>query len=254
MSMLKIAVLQYPIRWKDKHANFSVINEMMDGKEADLIVLPEMFQTGFCIDDPEQAEELHKETLRYMANLGKHHNAGVVGSFMEKEQDHLYNTMVLVEEGEVKGTYRKRHLFSYGREDHYISEGDRHEDFNFRGFKIRPIICYDLRFPYVCYNHTDYDMLVCCANWPSARIQHWDALLAARAIENQAYVVACNRVGEQPAKEDNVIYYPGHSSIYHPNGSVLAKSHKQEVLEIELSKEVIEQTRASLPFLKDRKV
>lgn len=252
--MLKIAVVQYPIWWKDKLANFGKVRELLSTTEADLIVLPEMFQTGFCVDDVSLAEGENGETTQFLALTSSEKRCAIAGSFLFTDGDKIYNRLAMFKDGNLVGYYDKVHLFNYANEGEYISSGGVKADFVLNGFKIRPIICYDLRFPYSCFNDSEYDVLLCCANWPSARIHHWDTLLAARAIENQAYVVACNRVGEQPAKEDKVIYYPGHSSIYHPNGSLLAKSHKQEVVEIELSKEVIEQTRASLPFLKDRKV
>jgi omega-amidase len=111
-----------------------------------------------------------------------------------------------------------------------------------------------LRFPYTSFNDSEYDILLNVANWPSARIAHWDALLQARAIENQTYVVACNRVGEQPGKDGKAFYYPGHSSVYSPSGEQLAHSLKEEVIEISLDKTEKATTREKLPFLKDRRM
>jgi omega-amidase len=254
VSLLKTAIVQYAIHWKNKAANFRKVQEMLGPIDADLIVLPEMFQTGFCIDDASLAEGENGETTQFLARTSKEKSAAIAGSFLFTDGEKIYNRLAMFKDGNLVGYYDKVHLFNYGNEGELISSGGVKADFVLNGFKIRPIICYDLRFPYSCFNDSEYDILLCSANWPSARIHHWDALLEARAIENQAYVVACNRVGEQPLGEDKAIYYPGHSSVYHPDGSELGKSHKEEVLEVAMSKAAIEQTRTKLPFLKDRKM
>ncbi|MGB0851454.1 MAG: nitrilase-related carbon-nitrogen hydrolase, partial [Bacteroidia bacterium] len=156
---------------------------------------------------------------------------------------------VLVSQGEVVGFYDKTHLFSLSQEEEHISAGNTKADMVLKGFKIRPIICYDLRFPYTAFNDTEYDILLNVASWPSQRIAHWDSLLAARSIENQAFVIGCNRVGEQAGH-----FYPGHSSVYAPDGEQLIHSVKEELLCLTLNKETLENVRKKIPFLKDRRM
>jgi predicted amidohydrolase len=247
MSYLNTSIVQFNIEWKNKEANFSKIKEMISDLQSDLIVLPEMFQTGFCVDDVSLAETIDGETIAFLIELSIEKDACIVGSFLCNSGGSIVNRFIAVSKGEIIHYYDKIHLFKMGDEHKHIAPGDGVSDFELNGFKIRPLICYDLRFPYASFNSSNYDILMYVANWPSQRIAHWDALLAARAIENQAFVIACNRVGEQDGH-----FYPGHSSAYSPTGEQLEHAHKEEVIEVKIEKILVHKTREKLPFLKDR--
>jgi len=251
---MQVAIVQFNIAWKDKQANFSKIEELLKGTKADFVVLPEMFQTGFCTDDASLAETMEGESIEWMKSLSKQMDAALCGSLLIEDLGIVYNRLIMASKGELVGHYDKSHLFGMGGEQEYIAAGNSKVDMIVQDFKIRTTICYDLRFPYTSFNDSEYDILLNVANWPSARIAHWDALLQARAIENQAYVIGCNRVGEQIGKDGKAFYYPGHSSVYSSSGEQLAHSLKEEVIEISLDKKEIETTREKLPFLKDRRM
>ncbi len=251
---MQVAIVQFNIAWKDKQANFSKIEELLKGTKADFVVLPEMFQTGFCTDDASLAETMEGESIEWMKSLSKQMDVALCGSLLIEDLGIVYNRLIMASKGELVGHYDKSHLFGMGGEQEYIAAGNSKVDMIVQDFKIRTTICYDLRFPYTSFNDSEYDILLNVANWPSARIAHWDALLQARAIENQAYVIGCNRVGEQIGKDGKAFYYPGHSSVYSPSGEQLAHSLKEEVIEISLDKKEIETTRTKLPFLKDRRM
>ncbi|NNJ54578.1 MAG: nitrilase family protein [Bacteroidia bacterium] len=249
MPSLKVAILQYNISWKNKAENFNKIKEMISEIDAELVVLPEMFQTGFCIDDKLIAETMEGETIQFLKAESKAKGISFCGSFLCVDNNSYFNRFVMVSDGDVVGHYDKVHLFGLGGETAFIEAGNTKVDFAFRDFKIRPMVCYDLRFPYLSFNDSEYDLLICVANWPSQRIAHWDALLKARSIENQVYVIASNRVGEVDGH-----FYPGHSCAYKPNGELLVHSHKEEVIQFEISKEEVTKTREKHPFIKDRKM
>jgi len=249
MSSLTISLVQYNIAWKNKEANFDKISALCSDSATDMIVLPEMFQTGFCIDDVSQAESMEGKSVSWLIEFTTKHQNAICGSILIKEEEHVFNRFILVSKGEVVGYYDKTHVFVLGGEHKHITPGNTKADMVLNGFKIRPIVCYDLRFPYTSFNDTEYDLLINTANWPSTRILHWDALLQARSIENQAYVIGCNRVGEQDG-----IFYPGHSSAYAPSGEKIVHSVKEEILTFTINKKAIEDTRNELPFLQDRRM
>jgi predicted amidohydrolase len=208
-----------------------------------------MFNTGYHTNDVKLAETMGGTTVEWMKSLSSAKSIAICGSFLCSEEELITNRFVLVSDGEVVGFYDKTHLFSPAQEEEHISAGNTKADMVFQGFKIRPIVCYDLRFPYTAFNDTEYDVLINVASWPSQRIAHWDTLLKARAIENQAYVLGCNRVGEQDGH-----YYPGHSSAYSPNGDQVVHSVKEEIISLILSKSEVEEVRTKMPFLKDRRM
>ena len=246
--------MQYNIAAKDKQANTAKIEQLLNEDSADLVILPEMFNTAYFTDDIALAESMEGESITWMKEQTKAKENAMCGSLLVSEEGAVYNRLVMVSQGEVVGHYDKTHLFGLAGEQKQITEGNVKADMVVKGFKIRPIICYDLRFPYTSFNDTEYDILLNVASWPSPRIAHWDALLQARAIENQAYVLGCNRVGEQESIAGKTVYYPGHSSAYAPDGEQLAHSVKEEVLSVVLDNKAIEDTRAKLPFLKDRRM
>lgn len=249
MSQLTISIVQFNIQSKSPQGNFKKVESLVSEVSEGLVVLPEMFNTAYHTDDVSLAEEMDGETISWMKALSSRKNIAICGSLIVKEENVIYNRFVLVSEGEVVGFYDKTHLFSLSQEEEHITPGNTKADMVLKGFKIRPIICYDLRFPYTAFNDTEYDVLINVASWPSQRIAHWDSLLAARSIENQAFVVGCNRVGEQDG-----YFYPGHSSVYAPDGRQLAHSLKEELITVALNKETIEEVRTKIPFLKDRRM
>ncbi len=251
---MQVVIVQFPILSKNKQGNIDQIEKLLVNIKADLIVLPEMFNTGFFTDDISLAEEMNGPTLNWMLDFSEKSQNAVCGSLLCKESNIIFNRFLMVNKGEIVGHYDKIHLFSMSKEHETVTAGNTKVDVVINGWKIRPIICYDLRFPYTTFNDSAYDLLINVASWPSQRITHWDSLLQARAIENQAYVIGCNRVGEQTIGNGENIFYPGHSSVYLPDGKILAHAVKEEVIRVVLDKQILQDTRTRLPFLQDRRL
>ncbi|MDO5617018.1 MAG: nitrilase-related carbon-nitrogen hydrolase, partial [Cruoricaptor ignavus] len=194
MSCLIIKGLNLDIFWKDKKANFSKIEEEFGNTEADIFLLPEMFSTGFCMDADEIADR-ENETLSWMKRFAKQKNAAVCGSVSVEENQSFYNRMFFVKPDSSYDFYDKRHLFSFSGEDKIYTAGTQRKIVEYRGFRILLQVCYDLRFPVFARNTGDYDIALFIANWPEKRVEAWQHLLKARAIENQTYVFGLNRIG-----------------------------------------------------------
>ena len=195
---MKVAIIQTALIWENPNANRIQFEEKIRGIEqnVDLIVLPEMFSTGFTMNPETVAETMNGETISWMQTLAKHKNSAITGSLVIVENGKYYNRLVFVlPSGEIKH-YDKRHLFSLAGEEKVYTKGKTKLIIEYKGFKICPLICYDLRFPVFSRNVEDYDVLLYVANWPKPRINAWNALLKARAIENMCYVVGVNRIGE----------------------------------------------------------
>lgn len=248
MSKFRIGLLQTDIIWGIKQANFQKILDLTASTDVDLLLLPEMFQTGFCVDEIQHAESMEGETVTFLKELALKLNAVVAGTFMYKEGDKIFNRFIAVGNEGVIAFYDKVHLFKYSNEDEFISPGNAKVDLDIAGRKFRMITCYDLRFPYISYNDSDYDVLLVSANWPSQRIKHWDALLQARAIENQAFTIGVNRVGH----DSHDIFYPGHSSVYDMLGERLLRFTGEELRICEIDLEQQDELRRKLPFIVDR--
>ena len=219
MQDLNITLVQTDLHWQEKEANLAMLEEklMREPLDTDLIILPEMFTTGFTMDVESVAEPMKFHTFRWMQQMAREMRAVVTGSFIVKDKDNIYNRLLWVEPDGNFDFYDKRHLFRMANEDQYFTEGKSKLIKELKGWKICPLICYDLRFPVWSRNteNLDYDLLLFVANWPAARIQAWDTLLKARALENLSYAVGVNRVGV----DGNGILYNGHSAIYSPKGS-----------------------------------
>ncbi len=247
---LNIGLVQTHLFWEDPEANRILfeekINAMMD--DIDLIVLPEMFTTAFTMH-PENVGVLEAEkTVEWMKQMAKERDAALVGSIVFYEEGCYYNRLFFVFPDGTYQTYDKRHTFSLAGEHKVYEAGLKKLMVEFRGFKICPLICYDLRFPVWARNTEDYDVLLYVANWPRPRILAWDTLLRARAIENMAYCIGVNRIGMDDAGYE----YPGHSAVYDVLGNQLAFSDADGVLHAKLSKEHVETYRNKLKFLEDR--
>lgn len=249
MSTLKISVLQQPLVWMDGEANLRFFDSLLDGlKDRDLIVLPEMFTTGFAMEAAKSSLP-ESEVISWLQAKAAASHAMVAGSAAIQTAKGAVNRFFLVEPGGAVHFYDKRHLFRMaGEHEHYLA-GDRREVFEWRGWRILPQVCYDLRFPVFARNQNDYDLALYVANWPAPRALHWQALLQARAIENQAYIAGCNRVGT----DGNGHGYSGDSRIISPLGEILAagEPHQPAILEAELSLESLREYREKFPAWRD---
>ncbi|MEL6305346.1 MAG: nitrilase family protein [Bacteroidota bacterium] len=247
---LKVALVQTHLHWENPIANRLNLQEKLQEIETpvDLIVLPEMFTTGFTMT-PQHVDEVEaQQTLSWMQEMAKKHEAIVVGSQVFSEDGDYFNRLFCVDANGVLGQYDKRHTFTLAGENTVYQKGKTRLQLEVNGFTICPLICYDLRFPVWSRNVEDYDVVLYVANWPSPRISAWDALLKARAIENMAYCIGVNRIGLDPEGHE----YPGHSSVYDVLGNQVAFSEKEEIIIARLSKSHITKYRNKLKFLDDQ--
>lgn len=248
---MKIALLQYDTLWEDKKENLlTVSNEIkqLDTK-VDLVVLPEMFSTGFTMNPNLVSEEEQGETLYCIQNLAQKYNVAIVGSWIIEEHDRFFNRLFFVYPDGTYKTYNKRHLFTLAGEDKVYEPGTDKLIVEYKGWKICPLVCYDLRFPvYSRIVKENYDLLVYVASWPDRRIQAWDALLKARAIENMSYVVAVNRCGIDP----NGVVYSGHSQVIDCLGTYIQEPFENKNVKfVTLEKESLQKARNKFAFLND---
>ncbi len=251
MSKLYITVIQYDIVWENKEQNFEKLNEIIYNisEQTDLILLPEMFQTGFSMNAIVLAEPMNGNTINWMQQKAKEKNCCIAGSFICEDEGKYYNRFVIISpEGNLK-YYNKRHSFGMGKEHENYTPGNERITFDIKGLKICPLVCYDLRFPVWSRNNTGYDVLLYVANWPSKRSFAWKQLLIARAIENQCFVAGVNRIGI----DGNNIEHTGNSVVLNPDGSAIwnANENMQEIQTVELDLAYLQKFRNDLPFLKD---
>ena len=211
MSTLSVTIIQADLHWHDAASNRKAFDSAIDeiSLPTDLIVLPEMFTTGFSMDAPALAETMQGETIRWMQEKAERSQATICGSLIISEKDRYFNRFVFVDDTGVLLTYDKRHLFRLADEQHHYEPGTVLKTIEISGFRIRPMVCYDLRFPVWSRNRGDYDLIIFVANWPSRRHHAWETLLRARAIENLSYSVGVNRVGT----DGNDLPYAGGSAI-----------------------------------------
>jgi len=209
-----------------------------------------MFNTAFCPKSTHLAETMEGETISWMKKISKNKNCAISGTLMIKENGKVYNRLLWISKEEDISTYDKSHLFSLVKENKSITKGEKRLIIEIADWKICPLICYDLRFPVFSRNNVDYDILIYLANWPIKRIDAWDTLLKARAIENQAYTIGVNRVGE----DGNKVPFNGHSKVFDAFGKELlsATENKEEVLQINLSLDDLKLKRRQMNFLQDR--
>ena len=248
---LNINLVQYDICWKKTDKNLKKLDFLLKSiSTADVILFPEMFNTGFCPEDIDLSEPMNGETIEWMKQLSKDKRCAVAGSLMIKENGKVYNRLVWVSSTGKIYTYDKSHLFSLAKEDKFIEKGKDRLILFEKGWKICPLICYDLRFPVYSRNDVDYDLLIYLANWPVKRIESWNTLLKARSIENQCYTVGVNRIG----KDDNNVLFNGETKVFNAFGDeiITASKGKEQVLQIVLSLEDVKLKRRQMKFLKDR--
>ncbi|GAA4034732.1 nitrilase family protein [Flavobacterium cheonhonense] len=248
---LKIALVQTNLIWENPIENRSHLAQKITGfmEEVDLIVLPEMFSSGFTMNPKAVAETMNGETIAWLQHLAKAKDCAITGSLVIEENGKYYNRLVFVyPNGELK-TYDKRHLFTLAGEDKVYTAGKEKLIIEYKGFRICPLICYDLRFPVFARNVEDYDVLIYVANWPKPRINAWDILLKARAVENMSYAIGVNRIG----MDENELEYVGHSQAVDFLGNYLLEAQETDgVFIVELDKEKLLETRSKLAFLKDK--
>lgn len=262
MSTLRISIVQTPLHWEDKKANLDMLGQKIAGipDKTELIILPEMFSTGFSMNKEALAETMEGPTMQWMRTTAAKKSAILTGSFIAKDIQNettvYYNRLVWMLPNGEYGYYDKRHLFAYGKEDRHYGSGQRRFITSVNGWKVNLQICYDLRFPvwirqskeFQTQSHPEYDLLIFVANWPLPRIHAWRTLLTARAIENQCYVIGVNRTGT----DGYGLQYSGESMVLGPLGeSIKIFGADAEVFSHTLQREQLEETRSKFPFWRD---
>jgi predicted amidohydrolase len=262
MSTLTVTTIQTNLHWEDKAANLKMLEEKINNlkEKTEIVVLPEMFSTGFSMRPEQLAETMDGETVRWMKRIAKEKKVILTGSVIisdtgqtETVRPRYYNRLIWMLPDGQYGVYDKRHRFAYAGEDAEFTAGTKRLIASVKGWKINLLVCYDLRFPVwarqqVEGDRLEYDLLIYVANWPDKRIHAWKTLLQARAIENQCYVVGVNRIGD----DGNNIHYTGESMIVDPLGEVLyTKKEGEDIFTIALDKDHLNSVREKLPFWKD---
>ncbi len=263
MSSLTITIIQTDITWENKESNLALLSEKIERikQKTEVIILPEMFNTGFSMNTKLLAEKMDGATMQWMKNICLRKKAIVTGSMIIEEDGEYFNRLVWMLPDGNYGYYDKRHLFAFAKEDQHFTGGNKRLIASVKGWKINLQICYDLRFPVWTRQSPslnsspeqkeqklEYDALIFVANWPQKRNTAWKTLLQARAIENQCYVIGVNRVG----KDGNEIYYSGDSLIIDPLGEIIYHKEKEEdVFTYTLQKQKLLEARERFPFWKD---
>lgn len=270
MSTLTITIIQSNLHWEDKAANLAMFEEKINSikDKTEIVVLPEMFSTGFSMEPSKLAETMEGETVQWMKRVAAQKKIILTGSIIIKEDNTVqaagsastlfYNRLIWMLPNGQYGYYDKRHRFAFAGEDLHYTSGNKRLIASVKGWKINLLICYDLRFP-VWARQTpppsgedgrglEFDLLIYVANWPEKRIHAWKTLLQARAIENQCYVAGCNRLGD----DNNGFHYSGESMVIDPIGEVLyTKKDTEDIFTITIDKKHLQEVREKFPFWKD---
>jgi len=251
MENLTLTIFQAYLFWENIDKNLQYIAEKLSDitEKTDLIILPEMFSTGFSMNAAELAEPMDGKTMAWMKKIASRHNCALTGSIIIRENENYYNRLIWMRADGSYEHYNKRHLFALGKEHETYTPGNKKLIVDLNGWKICPVICYDLRFPVWLRNvNGEYDLLVIVANWPERRIAHWSSLINARAIENQAFAIGVNRVGH----DGNEIYHNGESTCVGPLGNIIYhKADKEDLCTLVISHDELQNARLTLPFLQD---
>lgn len=256
MSSVTFTLIQTALHWEDKAANLQLLEEKIAAitEPTQVVVLPEMFSTGFSMHPETLAEPMNGPTIDWMKKVAASKKIILTGSLIIEEGGHYYNRAVWMQPNGQWGCYNKRHLFAYGGEHEQYTAGQQRFIASVNGWRVALFVCYDLRFPVWCrqqfkaQNGFEYDVAIYVANWPQRRSLAWKTLLQARAIENQCYVLGVNRVGV----DGNSIYYSGDSMVIDPLGDILYQHTEQEdVFTITLQKEPLQNLRDTFPFWRD---
>lgn len=255
MSSLTLTIIQTDLSWENKAANLQRLKEKIEAMDerTEIVVLPEMFSTGFTMVPELFAETMAGETVAWMKEMAENNKIIITGSLIIEEDGQYFNRLIWMLPNGQTGHYDKRHLFGYGDEDKHYTPGNKRLIASVKGWRINLQVCYDLRFPvwsrqqYVSME-SEYDLLIYVANWPERRSHAWKTLLCARAIENQCFVAGVNRVG----KDNKNVYYSGDSLVIDPLGQVLYHMpDAEDVFTITLQKEEVDKVRTQFPFWKD---
>jgi predicted amidohydrolase len=248
---MKISLIQPDTVWENKTENFRALEKLITPLfgETDMVILPELFSTGFSMKPETLGESPGEETFVWMKKIALAGNFGICGSYMVRDRDNFHNRFIFVSPEEAVWHYDKRHLFSMGEENNFFTRGTQKLVFSFRGVRISPFICYDLRFPVWSRSRKEVDLIIYSSNWPVARKEVWNTLTRARAIENQCYVAGVNRVGT----DGNQILYCGDSRIVHPYGDIIAGAGPDIECSVtgEISMNELSEFRRKFPVLDD---
>ena len=252
MDNLKVALIQSDLVWenpKQNRDNFAAKIRIIT-KPVDLIILPEMFTTGFTMNPGPIAETMAGETVLWLKKMSFEKQSAITGSVIIKDHNQFYNRLIFVKPSGSIDVYDKRHTFTLAGEDKIYTAGTEKLIIDYKGWKICPLVCYDLRFPMWARNVEDYDVLLYVANWPKPRIKAWNTLLKARAIENMCYCIGVNRVG----LDSNDYEYKGNSAVYNVLGEKISniEPYKEQIEVVELDKNHIVFNREKFQFLNDR--
>ena len=248
---MKLSVIQQDIVWESKSLNLNNLERLvlpLAGK-TDIVILPEMFNTGFTMNVMAHSEPPDGETYKWMSALSRKCGFAICGTYIVKAGQIVFNRWIFTGPAGEYHFYDKRHTFTMGDEDKYFSQGNSRIVFNYGGFRISPYICYDLRFPVWSRNRNDTDLMIYSANWPTARRNVWNILLRARAIENQCFVAGSNRIGT----DGNGISYSGDSAIIDPRGEIItmADAGLEQCITADISIEELHEFRKKFPVLND---
>ncbi len=264
MSTLTLTTIQTDLHWENKEANLRMLEDKFRNLEerTEIIILPEMFSTGFSMSPEKLAESMDGETMAWMKEMSARYKVILTGSIIIEEEKHYFNRLIWMQPNGQYGYYDKRHRFGFAGEDQHYTAGTKRLIASVKGWKINLQVCYDLRFPVWARQQPvlnpaesegkqsvpEYDLLIYVANWPERRNHAWKTLLCARAIENQCYVIGVNRVG----KDGNDIYHSGNSMVIDPLGEVLYHmAGEEDNFTITLQKEQLDSIRSKFPFWKD---
>lgn len=259
MPSLTFTIIQTKLHWEDKAANLTMLEEKINkiDQKTEIIILPEMFSTGFSMKPAQLAEGMDGETIAWMKRVSAQKRIILTGSLIIRQDDQYVNRLVWMLPNGQMGCYDKHHLFAYANEHEHYTAGNKRLIASVKGWRINLLICYDLRFPVWSRQsphgsdekkELEYDVLIYVANWPEKRSHMWKTLLQARAIENQSFCIGVNRVGN----DGDGLYYSGDSMVVNPLGEVLyQKAHEEDVYTITLQKEELETIREKMPFWKD---
>jgi omega-amidase len=261
MQPLTFTLIQTQLHWEDKQANLAMLEQKINSimQPTEVIVLPEMFSTGFSMQPHLFAEDMQGETVQWMKRIAQQKKAIITGSVIIQDEEHYYNRLIWMLPNGSYGCYDKRHLFAYAGEDKHYTPGNKRLIASVKGWKINMQVCYDLRFPVWARQQVtadaerageeaEYDVLLYVANWPERRNHAWQTLLTARAIENQCYVIGVNRVGA----DGNNIAHCGNSMVLDALGTVLyQKQNEEDIFTITLQRDALQEVRRKFPFLHD---
>lgn len=260
MSSLTLTLLQTALAWEDKATNLAMLEQKIRAitDKTEIVILPEMFSTGFSMRPEALAETMQGTTVAWMKRVAQEKRVILTGSVIIEEEGHYYNRLIWMLPNGTLGYYDKRHLFGYGGEQEQYTGGNKRLIASVKGWRINLQVCYDLRFPVWARQQSqpseqegggpEYDLLIYVANWPEKRSLAWKTLLQARAIENQCFVAGVNRVGN----DGNEIYHSGDSMVIDPLGEILYhQQHDEAVFTVTLQKEKLEEVRSRFPFWKD---